>query len=192
MINMMNSEDRDQSIDMIANMIEIDRSGKEIETEIENEIEIERGIEIGENIENVMVIKLDITKDLLIIITKKIDMMIGMIKVNQRIQDILMKKKEVKGKINTAVKMCEKTATTGTDKEIELLDINTKITKGKAITEESKIIKMITTQNLQAITMIRFGSRTTAGTKSDDRDYIKMRSSSNILFILVYFIQTDK
>ena len=160
---------------MIANMIEIDRSGKEIETEIENEIEIEieRGIEIGGNIENVMVIKLDITKDLLIIITKKIDMMIGMTKFNQRIQDILMKKKEAKGKINTAVKTCEKTATTGTDKEIELLDINTKIIKGKSITEESKIIKMITTQNLQAITMIRFGSKTIADTKSDDCDYIK-------------------
>ena len=107
-------------------------------------------------------------RDNQITITKRIDTKIGITRLNIKLLDILTMKEEVKGSRGITDKMCIKIVMTDTNKESEILDMNTKIMN----TRERRIIQMIIIQNLIGIIMTKTEYKAMLGKTKDDY-YIK-------------------
>lgn len=107
-------------------------------------------------------------RDNQITITKRIDTKIGITRLNIKLLDILTMKEEVKGSRGITGKMCIKIVMTDTNKESEILDMNTKIMN----TRERRIIQMIIIQNLMGIIMTKTEYKAMLGKTKDDY-YIK-------------------
>lgn len=94
--------------------------------------------------------------------------MIGIARVNIKLLDILTMKEEVKGSRGITDKICIKIAMIDTNKESEILDMNTKIMN----TRERRIIQMIIIPNLMGIILTKIEYKAMLGKTKDDY-YIK-------------------